>query len=135
MTTMAFRISGEPGIAGVTVTLSGTDDLGNVVNISLITDANGNYQFTNVRPSDAAGYTLSETQPTDYNDGLDQDGSLANGDATVNDVVSSINVDSGDNGTGYDFAEQGTSIWERFMLMTIAMEFSMPANQTGSAEL
>ena len=50
---------------------------------------------------------------------------------STNDVNSGINIVSGDNGTGYDFAEQGTSIPERFTSMTIVMERSMPANQAG----
>ena len=54
---------GEPGIAAVDVTLTGTDDLGNVIDVTVQTDVDGNYAFTDLRPSDAAGYTITETQP------------------------------------------------------------------------
>ena len=102
--------AGEPGIGGVQIRLTGTDDLGNTVNIAVNTNADGTYAFTGLRPSDTTGYTLTETHPTNYNDGIDSDGSLGNGNVTTNDINSSINVTSGDNGTGYDFAERGTSI-------------------------
>ena len=44
-------------------------------------------------PSDAAGYTITETQPAGLLDGLDTAGSLG-GDAAVNDVISGIVVAS-----------------------------------------
>jgi len=98
------------GIQNVTITLTGTDDLGNAVNLSTTTDVNGFWQFTGLRPSDASGYTIMEMQPAAYNDGIHVDGSLANGDTSVDDVTSSIGVTSGDAGTGYDFGERGASI-------------------------
>ncbi|MFV0441996.1 MAG: SdrD B-like domain-containing protein [Planctomycetaceae bacterium] len=103
-------LDGEVAIQGVTVTLTGTNDLGQAVNLSTTTAANGTYSFTNLRPSNSAGYTLTETQPTAYTDGQDRDGSLNNGDVSVNDRVTSINVVSGDTGTTYTFGERGTSI-------------------------
>lgn len=102
--------SGETGIEGVAIRLTGTDDLGNAVDITINTDANGDYSFANLRPSDTAGFTLTETHPVAYTDGTDSDGSLANGDTTADDVISSINISSGDTGSDYDFGEVGTSI-------------------------
>jgi fimbrial isopeptide formation D2 family protein/uncharacterized repeat protein (TIGR01451 family) len=102
--------NGEKGIAGVSVRLTGTNDLGQAVNVMLSTDANGNYTFTNLRPSNATGYTLTQTQPAAYTDGIDRDGSLANGVTTTNDVISSINVSSGNAGTSYNFGERGTTV-------------------------
>jgi uncharacterized repeat protein (TIGR01451 family) len=55
--------SGETGISGVTVKLTGTDSAGNAVNKTATTDANGDYAFTDLQPSDATGYTITETQP------------------------------------------------------------------------
>jgi len=63
---------GETGIAGVALTLSGFDDLGNPVVSGATTDAAGNYAFANLRPScgstgapacppgNLAGYTVTE---------------------------------------------------------------------------
>lgn len=60
---------GESGIAGVSIRLSGTDAYGQAVNLTVTTDANGQYRFDNLAPSDAAGYTVLEVQPTGYANG------------------------------------------------------------------
>ena len=73
---------GEPGIAGVDVTLTGVDDLGGVVTVSVVTDLGGFFEFTGLRPSDAAGYSIVEAQPVGFLDGIDTAGSLG-GDVTV----------------------------------------------------
>ena len=54
-----FDGSDEPPMAGVEVSLKGTDDLGNAVSLSTKTDAQGAYGFPNLRASDAAGYTVT----------------------------------------------------------------------------
>ncbi len=59
----------EGGIAGVTITLSGTDAYGNAVNRTATTAADGSYKFDNLAPSDASGYTITETQPAGYANG------------------------------------------------------------------
>ena len=59
--------AGETPIAGVTVTLTGTDDLG-AVSRTTTTDATGFYRFPNLRPGT---YTITETQPAGYLDGKD----------------------------------------------------------------
>lgn len=66
----------DQGIGGVTLTLAGTDKYGNPVLRTVTTsDApagagslRGDYLFANLAPSDAAGYTITQTQPTDYKD-------------------------------------------------------------------
>ena len=102
--------TGEQGIADVQIRLTGTDDLGNSVDVTVFTQSDGTYTITGLRPSNATGYTLTETQPSNYNDGIDSDGSLTNGNVSTNDVNSGIDIISGDAGTDYDFAERGTSI-------------------------
>jgi uncharacterized repeat protein (TIGR01451 family) len=92
---------GEPGIAGVTVTLTGTDDLGTPVNLVGATGADGTWSFTNLRPGT---YTVTETQPAGFFDGIDTAGT-AGGSAAVNDVVSGIVLAPGTAATGYAFAE------------------------------
>lgn len=101
--------NGEAGIQGVSIRIQGTDDLGNAVDVTLQTNSDGDYTFTNLRPSDSTGYSVTETHPVVYTDGTDSDGSLANGVAG-NDIITSINVSSGDVGEGYDFGEQGSTI-------------------------
>ena len=56
----------EPRIPGVSLTLAGTDAYGNVVTLTTTTDASGNYVFNDLSPSNAAGYTVTETQPAGF---------------------------------------------------------------------
>jgi hypothetical protein len=61
------RDAGENPIANVTVTLAGTDLLGNPVALTTTTDATGSYRFSDLLPPQAGtGYTLTETQPAGY---------------------------------------------------------------------
>lgn len=94
----------EVGINTVTLTLTGTDIYGNAVNVPTTTRPDGTYQFTALAPSNATGYTVTETQPALYADGRDTVGSVG-GTASANDVVSAIRLLEGINATGYDFAE------------------------------
>ena len=101
---------GEVGIAGVTVTLTGTDDLGNAVNISTVTDVNGAYGFTNLRPGT---YGIAETQPVAYLDGKETLGTGVNAPNNAGTVgadlfsgISLVNVGTGNNaGVNYNFGE------------------------------
>ncbi len=99
----------EPPIAGVTLTLTGTDLYGNAVNVTVISKPDGTYSFAGLPPSDATGYTLSETQPGGFADGIDTVGDK--GGVLANDVISQIVLGPGIIGAGYDFAEisQGLS--------------------------
>ncbi len=90
----------EPAIAGVTVTLTGTDDLGAAVTATTTTDAAGFYQFLNLRPGT---YTVTETQPAAYIDGKDTAGST--GGTVGNDVLSAITLVAGANSTENNFGE------------------------------
>lgn len=69
-----IRDPGEQGIAGVQITLNGTDALGNTINRTDLTDADGNYLFDNL----AAGtYAVSQTQPAGFIDGQETVGTGA----------------------------------------------------------
>ncbi len=54
--------SGEPGLAGVVLNLSGTDGLGNPVTATATTDGTGYYQFTQAPGT----YTVSVAAPVGY---------------------------------------------------------------------
>lgn len=97
---------GEMGIAGVTVTLDGTDDLGQHVSATATTDENGFYKFDNLRPGT---YSLHETQPSFYDDGLDSIGTQGGLVDSANDLLYSINLGSGVNGLHNDFGELNTA--------------------------
>ncbi len=109
----AVKGANEAGINAVQITLTGTDDLGNPVSRTTFTDPTGAYTFGGLRPSNAAGYTLAETQPGGFTDGADAVGtgfSAPNSAGTAgNDVLSGIvivNVAPGNNtGINYNFGE------------------------------
>jgi protocatechuate 3,4-dioxygenase beta subunit len=94
----------EPGIVGVTVTLTGTDGLGNPVTLTTTTDANGYYNFINLVPgtykltftTPAGGY-ISTPVDQGGNDASDSDANPAMGGMTVNEVLT-----SGENNPTYD---------------------------------
>jgi hypothetical protein len=99
--------SGETGIPNVTMTLTGKDYLGNSVSKTTTTNSNGNYSFTGLLPSDANGYTLTETQPAGYLNGNEIAGNLG-GNNSCNNTISSIVLPGCDNdATGYNFGEMG----------------------------
>jgi serine-aspartate repeat-containing protein C/D/E len=89
---------GEAPIAGVKVEL--LDGLGNVIDVAF-TDANGAYHFDNLFPGQ---YSVRETQPVDYFHGGQVVGS-GNGDATIADLLSSVDIASGENLIDYNFCE------------------------------
>ncbi len=91
----------ESGIGNVTVTLTGTNDLGQTVSLTTTTSNTGAYSFSNLRPGT---YTLTETQPAGYLEGHDNVGSLG-GSAAVIDVFSGVAATAGANGTNYNFGE------------------------------
>ncbi len=91
--------SGEAGVSGATVTLTGTDDHGNAVDLTTTSASNGAYSFANLVPGT---YSLSETLQAGEFLGTDaigsQSGTVASG------VLSNIQLGLGVNGTGNDFA-------------------------------
>ena len=100
--------NGEVPIAGATLTLTGKDDTGADVNRTTTTNANGFYQFAGLRPSDAGGYTVSETQPIAWKDGKDTAGTT--GGSVSNDVIASIVLHGADQSKDNDFGELGGSL-------------------------
>ena len=93
---------GEPGINGVVINLTGNELVGGAaINRSLTTGPDGTYSFTAV---EAGTYTLVEVQPAGYNDGDETVGS-ANGNDSLNNIISDIQLADGVNATGYNFGE------------------------------
>jgi hypothetical protein len=100
----------ERVIEGAVITLTGTNDLGEPVLEIVLTDGDGIYTFGNLRPSNAAGYTITESQPGGYLDGRDTLGTIDNvtvGNVVVNDAFSSILLGgSGTVAENYNFGER-----------------------------
>ena len=90
----------EFGIANVTVTLNGTNDLGQSVLLVTMTAADGSYSFANLRPGT---YMITETQPTAFITGKDTIGTL--GGSTRRNEFFQIPVPAGVAGVQYNFGE------------------------------
>jgi gliding motility-associated-like protein len=87
--------AGEPGLPGLTVTLSGNDFCGAPPAVAVATDLGGGiYEFAGVNPSGPAGYTINfdlltgyqRTSPNETSDALDSDPVIASGNVTSVDV-------------------------------------------------
>ena len=104
---------GEPPIPGVTVTLTGDEDTGAPVNQSTITDTDGSYLFDDLNPGT---YTITETQPNGFGDGIDTAGTPAPVGQQNNDEFASIDLNSGVNGVNYNFGELRPQISKRDFL-------------------
>ena len=98
------------GTAGVTITLTGTDTFGNPVNRTAVTDANGAFVFNSLAPSNAAGYTLVETQPTTHYDLNETAGTAGGtvdnssyGNAAAQNTIAGIVLPATTDATGYIF--------------------------------
>ena len=55
-----MRQAGEAGIAGVVVTLTGTDAAGAAITRTATTDSRGNYSFVDLLAAGVSGYTVTE---------------------------------------------------------------------------
>lgn len=97
----------DTGIAGVIVTLTGTDSSGHTVHLVRTTAANGSFYFMGLR---AGTYTITETQPAGYvSDATDvgtvngtTDGRAVN---TAGGQITNIVLKFGADGVSYDFGE------------------------------
>jgi hypothetical protein len=95
-----FRQAAEAGIEGVSLTLTNTAG----TTFSTTSGPGGTYQFKNI-PADT--YTLTELQPTAFDDGIDTVGTDATtpGTLAAPDSVTGIVIGIGETATGYQFAE------------------------------
>ncbi len=96
---------GENGIAGVEINLTGTDVYGNAVDLTVLTDAAGNYSFENLV---AGVYDVVEIQPAQFNDGIDSSNAAA---SVGDDRFNAIGLGFGENLFNNNFGERafGTS--------------------------
>jgi uncharacterized repeat protein (TIGR01451 family) len=100
----------EAGLGGVTLVLTGTDDTGAAVSVTVTTATDGSYVFPNLRPG---SYTVTEpSQPAGTVNGITTPGS-SGGTATAPTVVPSaiaaIVLTPGAQSTGNNFGELAQS--------------------------
>jgi hypothetical protein len=89
--------AGEPLLPDVTVTLSGTNQAGQAVNVTVTTDANGVYTFNNL---DAGTYSIQATPPTGLLTGHSVAGSF--GGTPADNAINNVGVPAGQTSGGYD---------------------------------
>lgn len=95
------RDSGEAGISGVLITLTGVDLLGNAVDRVTNTDSDGLYGFDNLP---GGTYEVSETQPAGFRNGQEEAGTGAT--AVVNDdVFTELGLDPDAEAVDFNFGE------------------------------
>ncbi len=97
--------AGEPGIAGASVTLNGTDPNGAITAVTLTTGANGSYLFADLLAGD---YVVTEATPPAFDDGTDVAGSVGGTAVNPGDEINSITLPAGTDSVDYDFGEIGT---------------------------
>jgi len=106
--------AGETAVAGVLLTITGTDLYGNTISLTATSDGSGVYSFAELPPSNASGYTITETQPAGFTNGVNPTGGAfdslggtrpASGAPGFGTVISAIVVGGNVAGTGYNFAE------------------------------
>ncbi len=104
-------VSADSGIAGVTLTLTGTNNLGQSITATVVTGANGTYSFTTdsngnqIRPGT---YTITETLPSGYIVGAATVGTVngtADGTAVSATQIGSASLSSGQSGINYNFGD------------------------------
>ncbi|WP_144011861.1 SdrD B-like domain-containing protein [Vandammella animalimorsus] len=102
----------DPGIGGVTVTLTYTPPGGGApVTLTTTTGSDGSYTFTNL-PVGATNVTITETQPTGYENAYNTpgngaaDGGGGTPGTTANSVITIATLPAGGS-TGNNFAERG----------------------------
>ena len=90
----------EPGIRGSNLLLIGTDDLGQHVRLTAVTDTQGAYSFVNLRPGT---YTIADDTPAGYTNGKNVLGTLGGtlGASRVDNIV----VHAGASGADYNFGK------------------------------
>ncbi len=97
-----IREATETVFANIKIKLTGTDDRGTAINLTVSTDALGQYAFGNLRPGK---YTITEsTTPTGYNSGKITAGSLGGTLATtrtINNITTPVGAAGVDNNFGH----------------------------------
>ncbi|MBB6065488.1 SdrD B-like domain-containing protein [Pseudoxanthomonas broegbernensis] len=112
------QTTGEPGMDGVSLELTGTDAFGQTVSRTAVTNPDGSYAFEDLPPSDASGYTIVQTQPSTHINGPvdppaapDPQAASLGGtyaaavDGAGNSAYAGVAVVAGDAGVRYDFPE------------------------------
>ncbi len=122
----------ETPIAGVTLTLTGTNSLGNTVTATTTSGADGSYAFTGLLPGT---YAITETQPGGYLDGKDTSGTgvtsgAVAGTAPIYDRFA-VGLSGGDAGVNFNFGELKAAVISGFAYIDANDNGAKDAGETG----
>jgi hypothetical protein len=95
---------GDTGVAGVVLTLSGTNSQGQFVTLTTVTQADGSFIFANLLPGN---YMITETPPSNFTVEQADVGTLnglIDGSPLSATVIGNIGVAGGQTGINYNFA-------------------------------
>ena len=109
-----IKDAGELPIAGVEVTLEGTDLLGAITPVTVQTDANGEYVFASLAQGT---YSVTETQPTHYREGLVTVGTGATATVVGNSFTNLILAEN-TSATDFNFGELAPLLSKRLFMST-----------------
>ena len=104
--------TGEPGIPNVSLTMTGNDFLGNAVNFTIMTDASGIYQFTNLAEGT---YEVSKMEPVDLLDGMAILGTGATAEV-IDEVFTDIALGRDVDAINFNFTERPLPLSKRLFL-------------------
>jgi hypothetical protein len=103
--------SGDTPIVGATLTVTGTNYLGNAVSQTATSDGSGHFAVSNLLPSNSTGYTVTETPPTGFVNGVTKPGTVNGqtvGTFTANGTIAQIVLPGCNNAAiNYNFGDQG----------------------------
>jgi hypothetical protein len=125
--------SNDQALSGISVTLTGTDDRGNLVEQTGFTDVNGAYIFGDLRPGN---YSIQSEQTPLYSDGPDYVGTFNPGSGPIaengvagQDEFTGIQLQAGNIGYNYNFCE----LDETFFGGILADTFDVTVEFTGTS--
>ena len=115
----------ETVLPGTNLTLTGTDEDGNNVSLSTVSDVNGAYLFEDLQPGT---YTVTQLQPTLFIDNDDYFGAIGGGAVSGPNALT-VTLAAGDDATGYNFSELGlrpTGFSKRMLLRSTLLSAATP---------
>ena len=119
----------DPGIAGVTVNLNGSDTSGRTVSLTTKTIADGSYSFASVKPGT---YKIQIVTPPGYIDGKSMTGS-AGGSSVNSSTITGLSLTSGQDAVNYNFALIKPTVIKGFVGDDIAKNNRRDVNDPGLA--
>ncbi len=121
----------DPGVANVTVNLTGSDTVGRPVSLSTKTLADGSYSFPNLK---SGTYKIQIVAPPGYMDGKSMSGT-AGGSSVNSSTISGLSLSSGQDAMNYNFALIKPTVIKGFVGNDIVGNHIRDVNDPGLARI